>query len=189
MKIKAFTSDQHFGHNNIIGYCNRPYYNVEHMNRSLIENYNKMIGPNDNVVWVGDCFFCGAEERQKIMKQLNGHKVLVRGNHDKGSPDLYTKIGFDLVVDTWMMLEISGVCVKVCHYPYFGNDPQYENKYKNKMPIANENEILIHGHTHGFDKKKNNMIHVGVDAWDYAPVPFVEIEKIIEGIKGASNGI
>ena len=31
-----FTSDTHFGHANIIRFCNRPYRDVNHMNQELI---------------------------------------------------------------------------------------------------------------------------------------------------------
>ena len=49
-----FTSDPHFGHTNIIKYCNRPYENAKEMNESLIENWNRVV-PEDGVVFcLGD---------------------------------------------------------------------------------------------------------------------------------------
>lgn len=39
-----FTSDTHFNHSSIIRHCNRPFADVEQMNKVLIENWNSVIG-------------------------------------------------------------------------------------------------------------------------------------------------
>ena len=43
-----FTSDTHFNHTNIIRFCSRPFKDVEHMNETLIANWNRVVGP-DNI--------------------------------------------------------------------------------------------------------------------------------------------
>ena len=51
------TSDTHFGHINIIKYCNRPYADVTEMNNALIANINSQVAPEDTLIHAGDfCF-------------------------------------------------------------------------------------------------------------------------------------
>ena len=69
-----FTADQHFYHENIIKYCNRPFKNVEEMNEELIKRWNKTIRLVDHVYVIGDFVFGGAEKQVErlvnIVKQL-----------------------------------------------------------------------------------------------------------------------
>ena len=49
-----FTSDTHFSHCNIIKYCNRPFKDVDEMNKILIQNWNNVVRPDDIVWHLGD---------------------------------------------------------------------------------------------------------------------------------------
>ena len=44
-----FSADQHFSHANIIKYCKRPFNNAQHMNETLIKNWNSVVKPMDTV--------------------------------------------------------------------------------------------------------------------------------------------
>lgn len=76
-----FTSDTHFGHRNIIKFCNRPWNTVEEMDNALIENWNKVVKPEDIVFHLGDFAFATNGRWKEIINSLNGHIYLIVGNH------------------------------------------------------------------------------------------------------------
>ena len=76
------TSDLHFGHKNIIVYENRPYKDVSEMDQKLIEIWNKKVKEDDLVYILGDFSFYDGDGTNNILKQLNGKKILIVGNHD-----------------------------------------------------------------------------------------------------------
>lgn len=63
-----FTSDTHFNHTNIIRFCSRPFKDVEHMNETLIANWNRVVGPDNIVFHLGDFCLGGSAEWTKIKK-------------------------------------------------------------------------------------------------------------------------
>jgi len=50
-------SDPHFGHGNIIRFCNRPFSSVETMDQALMDNWNNVVGDYDTVIMNGDFMF------------------------------------------------------------------------------------------------------------------------------------
>lgn len=76
-----FTSDTHFNHNSILKFCNRPFETIEEHDNKLIENWNSVVGLDDTVFHLGDFCFGGAPKWKEIRSQLNGHIILIVGNH------------------------------------------------------------------------------------------------------------
>jgi calcineurin-like phosphoesterase family protein len=58
-----FTSDFHFGHFNIIRYCNRPFTNTEEM--------DAQVKPNDTLYFLGDFCMGSVEKVAAYRKRLN----------------------------------------------------------------------------------------------------------------------
>jgi hypothetical protein len=56
-----FTSDFHFGHRNILRYCNRPFDSIEDMDATLLANLNSKVGENDILYFLGDLCLGGAD--------------------------------------------------------------------------------------------------------------------------------
>lgn len=176
-----YTSDQHFGHKNIIKYCNRPFDSIEAMDAAMIERWNSVVTPQDGIVILGDFSFYSSDKTKKIIKQLNGHKMFLPGNHDAGRT--YVKY-FDclLNVATCGMFKVGKHGVYINHFPYKGSYKDHrERDFSVSEPISQKN-FLLHGHVHDSWKVKDNMINVGVDVWDFTPVSSEILEKLIDGI-------
>lgn len=166
---KWFSADYHLNHANIIRYCKRPFKNVEEMNKSIIKNHNARVKEGDMFFHIGD--FCfrnspggkagegGVHKAEHFLGQLNGIKIMLKGNHD-GNNSLKTPI-------EKMVLRYGGKRMNLVHNPIHA-DSDYE--------------INLVGHVHEkwkFKKlnEKSVMINVGVDVWNFKPVSFEEITK------------
>jgi len=102
-----FTSDTHFGHENIIKYCKRPFANAAEMDKALIRNWNRVVGPHDLVYHLGD-FAVGGGPAGPYLDQLNGRIILIHGNHDERIDHLFNpkKMG-DLPLGHPKLLEVN----------------------------------------------------------------------------------
>lgn len=90
-------SDTHFGHANIIKYCNRPFKDVAEMDSIMVKNWNETVSNNDMVLHLGDVGLGKKEYIKNILKQLNGRKILIKGNHDNWTDKFYKECGFEYV--------------------------------------------------------------------------------------------
>lgn len=156
-----FWSDQHFNHNNIIRFSDRPFHTTIEMNEYMYSQYFEIIKPEDLVVFGGDIAFGDIEETKQRLKQLPGQKILVLGNHDfdKNNPVLREYHCFDATVMAFVYQEVfeNKICnVLVTHYPL---DLSY-------LP---ENTINVHGHIH-VHLAGERRINMAVEHTKYAPM-------------------
>ena len=154
-------ADTHFNHSNIIKYCNRPFKDIDEMNNTIINNWNRVVDKDDIVYHLGDVLL--GDDIKSFLNRLNGKIYLIRGNHDGKSINFYNNIGLE-VVPTKTKLEEYKIILS--HRPLENN--QIPNGY-----------INIHGHIHNaklddsFDSNKHKC--VSVEVIDYMPI---EIEKV-----------
>lgn len=155
-----FTADEHYGHENIIKYCIRPFANATHMNEELIYRHNSVVSYSDEVWHLGD-FSMREDVVPRILPRLNGRHHLIVGNHDRVEGfDRYLSYGFRSVALTD---ELDDFVLN--HHPYPDGVPS----------IC---KWLLCGHVHEKWKVKRNMINVGVDQWCFYPVPLYELIKL-----------
>ncbi len=172
-----FTSDWHINHKNVIKYCNRPFSSISEMNETIIMNYNSVVTPEDTVYFLGDFAFCSIEKQKEIFSLLNGKKYLFLGNHDRTELAM-KKVGF-LEVYKEQDFIFDDIAFRVSHYPFAPYDhSEHSVRYRGRRPSRENCSWLLHGHCHEKWKVNENMINVGVDVWNFFPVPLNEILKI-----------
>ena len=171
--MRYYTSDTHFFHANIIEYCNRPFTNVTHMDKSLIREWNRKVTTEDDIYILGDFAFARAADISKVetlCKKLNGRKHLIYGNHDVIHPHRLAEAG-----------------IQSLHYPYLTLDNGWHLIHDPSLAVAfPKGSVVLAGHIHDLtgDKvianKDKLVINVGVDIWNYQPVSEEEIENLIK---------
>lgn len=138
--MNYYISDTHFGHANAIKFDSRPFKTVEEMDNTLIKNWNNVVKDDDTVYVVWDFSWYKEDKTLEILEKLNGHKVLIKGNHDKVSP----KIGktFEMVRD---YLEINDGDKKVIlfHYPIISWKMQFRGAVHLYGHVHNSNQNVI----------------------------------------------
>lgn len=198
MTKRHYTSDTHFGHARIIELSNRPFKHVDEMNEEIIRRWNSVVGPDDTVYHLGDVALGPIMESLANIRRLNGHKILILGNHDrpfmKRNKDsfnewveTYIKAGFEDIrfSDAHAMEFDGGVVAPVLlsHFPYDG-DSHDGGRFEDER-LKDVGVPLVHGHTHSsghpvsHSKRGTVQVHVGMDAWDYKPVSEIQIGNLL----------
>lgn len=170
MQTSWFTSDTHFGHENVIKYSNRPFRDKWDMDDGIIENWNSKVKPGDIVYHVGDVFFCSQDRALSILDRLNGQIFLIMGNHDKTIRKSSALRGRFIKVCDYHEVTIEGQKIVLCHYPMMTWNQSGRGSW------------MLHGHCHGnLTYPYEAKIHdVGVDPNKYVPMSFDDIKKIMD---------
>ena len=182
-----FSSDQHFGHRNVIRFCHRPFVDEKHMGQALIDNWNAVVSNDDIVVTMGDLFwFNDSHAIKKCIDKLNGKEIfIVLGNHDKresfrritderfhildGISHIYLRCEDET---RWHQKTFEIVC---SHYPLM------------TWSHRDHGAINLFGHIHSgkirpdddYDQDlplwSGQQLDVGVDNQEYTPVVFEDV--------------
>lgn len=185
MSKKIFVcADTHWGHAGVCrfevdGVKIRPWTDPVIMDQEMIENWNSVVGPHDRVYCLGDW----AMKRQFISTaaQLNGKKVLVKGNHDI----------FDLADYKPYFEDVRAYVV--------GGQVGSGNRYiMSHIPIhpgsLDRFDINIHGHLHTRRVLKENgdidtrYLCVSVEQTDFKPILLDTVLNISQKERNLTGG-
>lgn len=132
----------------------------------IIKNWNDIVKENDLVYILGDLSFKNGEETNKILQQLNGDKILIKGNHDFIFLDThkFDKSLFKEIVD-YKEINIYDKNFVLFHYPIA------------TWNLKQKGSIHLYGHvhsnkttTHPLEMELENAYNVGVDVNHYKPI-------------------
>ena len=178
-----FISDHHLNHANVLTFKRdddtplRDFPHVDAMHEYMIEKHNSVVRPQDKVYFLGDV----AMDRRglPVLHRMNGHKRLVRGNHDIFKTREYLEY-FD---------EINGVRV-------FGGLPDRMKIVATHVPIHPDSlesrwTLNVHGHyhsnhvkdKHGKADMRYKNVCVDYKSIDYTPVSMDELIAHAERLK------
>ena len=187
-----FTSDTHYGHTNIcrattkwVGADNvtRDFKSLEHMNTTIVDNINEVVGENDILIHLGDFSFGGFENIEEFRSRIICKNIhLVLGNHDH---HIERNKG-----------DIQRLFTSVHHY--INLDLRRPNPFdKNKIdkfrfvlmhfPIAswdgmNDGVMHLHGHVHLPKHQRiadGRAMDVGVDGNEMYPLVLGEVRGLL----------
>ena len=187
-----FSADQHFRHNNILRYNQRPFSSVEDMERCLLAYHRKLVHPFDTVYWLGDLAWGGTIPYN--LKSLPGTKYLILGNHDKAAIENYSGVGIKSV-QTFMEIDYCGEKILLTHDPVqilylVAQEQGFSIKGLSwDSPLVRMLvEFLPHkifcGHVHRLFRRYGQIVNIGVDVWGYCPVA---IEEALSAYHEPSN--
>jgi calcineurin-like phosphoesterase family protein len=165
MKTKFVISDLHLGHTNICKFLRsdgitkvRPWDNTDVMNEAIIENWNRVVGPNDIVYNLGDVVI--NRRYLELLSRLNGEQHLILGNHDIFHHSDYAKYFYRICgsvkLDNYIL----------SHYPVHVDSITHRRN--------------IHGHLHDTDIPDSRYFNVSVENINYTPVSLDELKILIQ---------
>jgi calcineurin-like phosphoesterase family protein len=166
--VNWYTADTHFGHENVIPFCGRPFRHAGHMYSVLIENMSTLIQPENDLWIIGDFAFGPKAKDPEYLNPLFGQlpgapKHLIIGNHDL-APTL--ALPWDSISH---LTEVpdgkEGLRHTLCHYPMI------------TWNGARRGSLQLFGHVHNNWEGSRNAVNVGVDQWDFMPVAFPQIAQ------------
>lgn len=159
-----------FNHENILKFTGSDgkkfrgdiFDDVNHMNETMIDNWNRLVKPEDKIYHLGDVYFGNQQEAEKILSRLNGKKRLIVGNHDTiyGKGNVLQKHFQKIYM--WRLFKEFNMCLT--HVPI------HESSFRKV-------EYNCHGHIHQRESPTKQHICICVEHTNYTPVNIEEVIK------------
>ena len=170
------TSDFHFNHQKEFIYEPRGFHSSEEMNEVLLENYNSIVRPEDEVYILGDLMLNDTTYGMECLKQIKCQDIhIIFGNHDTNSRiELYKTLPNICVIGYATLIKHKKWNFMLSHYPM-----NTTNLDDDRAPYLKVWNICGHSHTKEKIDPITNSIHCELDAWNNYPVSIEQIMKLL----------
>ncbi len=165
-------SDTHFGHEKCCTVFKmpdgvtplRPFSGHEEMDEFMVKAWNDVVRPQDKVYHLGDVVI--NRKFLSILSRLNGHKKLIRGNHDifpiKDYLMYFEEVYATRLLDHFIMSHIP--LSETCLTARYG--------------------VNVHGHLHAHEIDSPLYLNVSVEKTNFAPIELPDVLQMIEAKQG-----
>lgn len=167
-----YTSDLHIGHKAAIRFDERPFVDIEDMEKEIIRRWNEKVTAEDDVYILGDIFYRYKGKPADFLRQLNGRLHLITGNHDYAILKDEEALSCFADVNHLRMIIDNGRRVVMCHYPLITWNMKHFGSYH------------VYGHVHRsiseevlFMMKQEKAFNAGCMINDYVPCTLEELEQ------------
>lgn len=168
--MKYYIGDLHFGHTRVLKFDNRPFDNIEEMDRVLIETWNNRITKNDQVYILGDIALHNEKPYSWYLSQLKGQKHLIVGNHDRKLLKDAEALKYLVSVDHYLEVTDDKKRLVLSHYPI----GEWNGFYSGNWHLYGH----IHNSTDGvyqYMKQFDRALNTGCMINNYVPVTLGEL--------------
>jgi calcineurin-like phosphoesterase family protein len=171
-------SDTHFGQESILRFLTptgermRPMWETaDEMDEALVENWNKVVRPQDKVYHLGDVSM--KRHKIEVVGRCNGHKRLVRGNHDIFPMKYYLPF-FDEIYGTRVFDDMI-----LSHFPIV-------------LDSIKDRWTCVHGHVHNNVRPGHlgpKYLNVSIEVTEWRPLAIEEVRQRIRAAREAAERI
>jgi calcineurin-like phosphoesterase family protein len=184
-----FLGDPHLRHNRDFVYGARGFKNVIDHDREVLNSINGAVGPEDNLVLLGDFSLnSSVEDTKSLFRQIHCQNIYkIWGNHESYTSKIYQEAKGPLIANTevyplkWENVTFLG------HYAEFSIEGNIYICFHYPISVWNHmshNARHICGHSHGGfsetrpEARDGKKLDVGWDVFR-GPISFQEIERIM----------
>lgn len=138
------------------------------MNQVLIDNWNKTVNKNDIIYNLGDFSFGSVEQTNNILKQLNGNKHLIIGNHDFNNLKSLEFRNHWKSINNDFIGSLEKIKIHLYHFPLLSWNCRHHGG------------LHLYGHVHEQILDNGKSMNVGVDVTKLCPISLEEIVILLK---------
>lgn len=168
--MNLYIADLHFGHRSVIVFDQRPFTDIDEVDRTLIYLWNSRVQADDDIYIIGDFAYKNEKPEEWYLRQLKGRKHLIIGNHDNRLLKNEKAMSYFETVDKMLHVSDNGNQICLCHFPIAEWNGFHKGHYHIFGHYHNETEGAFQ-----YMKNFDRALNAGCMINNYTPASFNEL--------------